>query len=434
MNKILFLFFLFFGHAVVAQETLNFPEVNKTTYDYYLRSEWKPLIALGKKSLNEGIDFYYLQVRMGVAYFKQNKFRQAIKHLENANKINPKDDFVTAYLYKAYRYANREADARKMTRWFSIELKESLEIPLEVPIFSKIYLESKLDYWDDYQIAIASTDELEQKIRKNFNYLSINFENYTRSDAKIFWGYSGVWIANLVYKLDESSNPIRFNQNVKQNQLYFKYTKQFAQGSSFSVALNYIYFKLDDRVLINTSGNTNIHKKINITRHDVVGNLSFSKDFSLFNLGANTSFSALNEFYQIQPGINLTYYPFGNTNLYLTSSIIQQFEYGSEELRKDRIYSQAIGFRVSKFYIEPYMSWGKLANYTQSHAFIIVNDIDFIQDKKGIKLYAYLLKNRLNIYAEYQQYNKINSYKLNGIENTINYNYQSIIGGITWNF
>lgn len=435
MKRIIALFFLLLGVALTAQETLNFPAVDKTTYEQYLKSEWEPLIVLGKKSLDAGIDFYYLQVRMGVAYFEQNKFRQAVKHLENANKINHRDEFVSVYLYKAYLFANREDDARKLAYLFSEKLNKSLGITV-TPIFSKVYVETKFDSWDDYQIEVTDTDELEQKIRQHFNYFSVNFENPVSADTKIFWGYSGIWIDNLVYKLDETNNPISFNQNVKQNQLYFKYTKQFAQGTNFSVALNYIYSNFNDYVLIRSQGlgggSTNGMATIN--GHEVAGSLSFSKDISLFKLGVNTAVSTLNESFQVQPGINIVYYPFGNTNLYVSSDFIQQFEFDSNETRMDHIYKQAIGFRVSKFYIEPYLSWGKLANYTQSNAFIIVNDSDFIQDKKGIKLYAYLLKNRLNIYAEYQQYTKINTYKINEVEDQINYNYQSIIGGITWKF
>ncbi len=98
------------------------------------------------------------------------------------------------------------------------------------------------------------------------------------------------------------------------------------------------------------------------------------------------------------------------------------------------VYKQGLGFRISKLYIEPYLSWGKMAKFTESDAFVIYNSADYIQDRKGVKMYSYLFKKRLVLYAEYQVYDKINTYELNGTINQIEYNYQTLIGGIKWKF
>jgi tetratricopeptide (TPR) repeat protein len=94
MKKYVSFILLFLNIFIYSQQPLNYPYIEKTTYKHYLNSDWESLIKLGNKSLDKGIDFYYLQIRMGVAYFAKNNYRKAIKHLQKAYKTNPKDDFL----------------------------------------------------------------------------------------------------------------------------------------------------------------------------------------------------------------------------------------------------------------------------------------------------------------------------------------------------
>ena len=63
----------FVSTAYAQKPSLSITYVDSATYTLYLKQDWKPIIALGKQSRAEGVDFYYLKVRMGMAYFKENK-------------------------------------------------------------------------------------------------------------------------------------------------------------------------------------------------------------------------------------------------------------------------------------------------------------------------------------------------------------------------
>lgn len=439
MKNLFFLVFILIGPAIFAQEKLNYPYVDKTTYDLYLKADWDSLIDLGDKSIDAGIDFYYLQVRMGVAYFEKLNYRKAIQYLQNAKKTNSDDAFVLELLYKSYIFSSRVEDARSLAYRFSSTLKDKLEIK-EKPIFSAAYVETKFDQFDDYKATKSDTDNLEQTIKNNNSYFSINFENELNPTSKIFWGYSKINIDNTVYKLNESNEQINFTQEVTQNQLYFNYAKQFAVGSNFSFALNYIYSNFNDYDLVSRGAgygggyNSSSYDYISINAHEFASSISFYKDISNFKLGVNTAFSSLNESFQIQPGLNLTYYPLGNTNVYLLSKFTQHLDFKDNETVNASVFKQGVGFRLKTIYIEPYLSWGEIANFTKSNAFVVYNEDDFVKNQKGIKLYAYLLKDKLRLYTEFQQYDKINNYKVNNIDNQLIYKYQSIIAGIKWSF
>jgi len=439
MKNVLFLVFILIGPVIFAQEKLNYPYVDKTTYDLYLKADWNSLIDLGKKSMDAGIDFYYLQVRMGTAYFEKTNYRKAIKHLQNAKKTNADDAFVLELLYKSYLFSGRTEDARSLSDKLPKTLKNKLEIK-ENPIFSAVYVVTKFDQFDDSKVASNDTDILEQTIKNDNSYFSINFENELNATSKIFWGYSKIKIDNTVYKLNESNEQINFAQQVEQNQLYFNYAKQFSVGSNFSFALNYIYSNFNDYDLVSRGAgygggyNNTSYDYISINAHEFAGNLSFYTDVSNLKLGASTAFSSLNESFQVQPGISLTYYPMGNTNVYLLSEFTQQFDFKTNKPINASVFKQGVGFRVQTIYVEPYLSWGEIANFTKSNAFVVYNEDDAVKNQKGIKVYAYLLKDKLRLYTEFQQYDKINTYKINNIDNQLAYKYQSIIAGIRWNF
>ncbi len=107
MGKTNFILILAMGTMVIvsnlnAQNTFSYTQSDKETYSLYIQGNWNELIKQGKKALKNGIDYYYLRVRMGVAYYHLGKYRLAIKHLLKANKTNQLDPFVNEYLVYSY--------------------------------------------------------------------------------------------------------------------------------------------------------------------------------------------------------------------------------------------------------------------------------------------------------------------------------------------
>ena len=75
---ILIIVLCFLTAAKAQKKSLSYKQVDRTTYAYYLKQDWKPLLEMGKKSRADGIDFYYLKVRMGIAYFKLRNYDSAL--------------------------------------------------------------------------------------------------------------------------------------------------------------------------------------------------------------------------------------------------------------------------------------------------------------------------------------------------------------------
>jgi len=111
---ILTFFIVLFAGYLYGQDTLNYPIIDKYTYRYYTDKQWDKLIKIGKQSLRKNIDFYYLQVRMGIAYFETKRYLKAIKFLENAYKTDNSNTVVQETLYWSYIYSFMFNDAARL--------------------------------------------------------------------------------------------------------------------------------------------------------------------------------------------------------------------------------------------------------------------------------------------------------------------------------
>lgn len=102
--------------------TLDYTMVESKTYEYYLAKNWKELIMLSDEAFAQGIDYYYLRVRAGIATYELKRYRQSIVHFEKALKFNEGDQLSQEYLYYAYLFSERAEDARKLSASFAPEM------------------------------------------------------------------------------------------------------------------------------------------------------------------------------------------------------------------------------------------------------------------------------------------------------------------------
>ncbi|MCA1746173.1 MAG: tetratricopeptide repeat protein, partial [Bacteroidales bacterium] len=127
MRRLILIILFFCGTAVYGQK-LTFVQADTTTYNQYLRGDWKELTISGKEALDAGIDYYYLQMRMAYAWFSMGRYRQAIKYYRNALGHNSHDPIANEYLYYAYKYSGRDNDALFQTAALTTEQKAEMGI------------------------------------------------------------------------------------------------------------------------------------------------------------------------------------------------------------------------------------------------------------------------------------------------------------------
>jgi hypothetical protein len=119
--------FGFFLFALKGQDTLNSSKVEQRSYQLYENKKWADLETFGKTSIAAGFDYYYLRMRIGIAFYEEGKYIPAQKHFEAALKYNADDVVALEYLYYCYIYTARYEEARWISRCFPKPLARKLK-------------------------------------------------------------------------------------------------------------------------------------------------------------------------------------------------------------------------------------------------------------------------------------------------------------------
>jgi tetratricopeptide (TPR) repeat protein len=105
------------------QPATDFRKIDSLTYALYEQGAWQELIKTGNAALDQGADYYYLRMRIGLAYFYKEQYRLAAIHFRRALKLNEDDPFSRDYLRKSLEWGGMEVEAA----WLLKKLPETDE-------------------------------------------------------------------------------------------------------------------------------------------------------------------------------------------------------------------------------------------------------------------------------------------------------------------
>ena len=165
-------------HRLHAQEAPTFRSVDAKTYHYFLDQKWDSLVAVGKTALKSDIDYYYLRIRLGIAYFNKGKYAKAIQHLQKATKFNSGDSTALEYMYYAYRSYNRPLYQSHIAK----QLKESARqrILKQFPLYRNSF-SPEVGYQGDNKLAYVynpSLGVLQFDLPQSFMFFGLDYKHY----------------------------------------------------------------------------------------------------------------------------------------------------------------------------------------------------------------------------------------------------------------
>ncbi|MCU0409034.1 MAG: hypothetical protein MUD02_08815, partial [Bacteroidales bacterium] len=82
--KQIIIFLLFAAQVLRAQDNTDFRYHDSLTYKLYTDKNWNELISAAKKALHDGHDYYYLRMRIGIAYYEKKQYASAATHFRKA--------------------------------------------------------------------------------------------------------------------------------------------------------------------------------------------------------------------------------------------------------------------------------------------------------------------------------------------------------------
>jgi len=432
--------FLLFLLTVSAQPKLNFVEADKKSFKLYQQKEWAKLIKFSNRARNDGIDFFYLQARTGIAYFNLKKYRKATKYFYQAWENDQNFEWLQEYLYYSLIYSGRFTEASKIAESFTVPLKTKIDYSRSK--ITRVAMEGGYSFNPDFESLTAATHGKNAEVESNYGeafYLkNYHFESF---ELNHFISPGIALNHNFTYMgLNREQRVDWGNKNTfaaKTNQFQYFINPNLVVGKKIYVSpsLNLIWgnFSYANGGI---SGNNRFFGDATISYRDLVFSVSTWSHFGNFSPGIEYNYANITNTGLRQYSLWLTYYPFSNTTFYITprvyfkSSEAKSFGYntfgisGGMQLGPVHFYGQYLN--------------GEMENFIESGGYVVANfpgtssrkysgSIYFPTGKKTQFVLRYINQDVTEIYRVYNSGVKYNS---------INYSYikHTLTGGISWNF
>jgi tetratricopeptide (TPR) repeat protein len=169
---------------LVGQE--NFKEIDAKSYNLYTAERWLELSQLSGKATQLELNYYYLNVRLGRAFFELKNYEKAKNYFEKALENNSASLFVKEYLFWCYINLNQEAKAVITYKSLPDSVQQKINYSPSRPI-DYVYVESGLKLSANPDVAqnlLYGNVGLGHKISPFFDV----FHSYTYMQQKAIWG------------------------------------------------------------------------------------------------------------------------------------------------------------------------------------------------------------------------------------------------------
>lgn len=416
----------------VNAQKVSLSMVDAQTYEYYQKGQWDELIKLGKQALRQNIDFYYLQLRMGAAYFEKEKYFKAAQFYQKAYDQNPDDAYTAESLYLSYLRSGQYAAADKVSEHFKAEQKHRLSIE-ETPAVAGLDLTYKYVMTDDY----AQNDlsgALEQTVMQDAHYLGIGLRHKIQGEHQIFHAYSNFSMLNLKYDISNMDTPPSYYEQVKQNQYYFRWSYHGDPHWDYTLAGHYLNLKITGETEFIRPRRLNY--LYSFTQHGYLLNGGLGKQLGVFYTEWDASWLDLEADRQFQTGIGIVWYPLANRSLAFKfrADYWQQLDTAVNPERS-AVLSPALGwYMADRFYIQPSAQFGKARNFLEQNGFVVNNHPDPVVSKYRLLMRLNSKSEKFYFFMQYEYETSEGNYTLNNEPYQLEYNNQSITGGISWYF
>ncbi len=434
---------LFIAGLSFAQDKNYDKSVDIKTYELFKNKKYDEMIDIADSAFSKGIDFYYLRMRVGIAYYENKNYMSSIQHFKKALLMNKNDTIAMEYLYYSYLFSGLTNDANILAKEFPSSLKTKIDYK-QPKFFKGIYTEGGYLYNGDYEKwknkKISGNQQIsgEQIIPKNGIYFNIDFIHSFDERITVFHGYINNTF-NFTKRFEIQPNNFRnFDISISQNEYYINSSIYLGEGFTLSGSFHYLNVKTEDII---KQPSKNDFDKITQSFNDYVFSFELGKRISHFDFGIAAGFSRLNNAHQLQNSLSIVWYPFGNLNLYFVNNYIfhSNKDNGDKNYITRFLYFTKAGLKISDaVWVESNFTSGDIINYHENSAFIVYNNTEKIKYKYELT-FLFPVSFNLELSLRYQFYpQEMTSTKYfsssQNIKTTENIYIHKFIGGIKWLF
>lgn len=430
---------LLFPTTVSCQHLQN---ADSLTYALYQQQQWDELIRVGTAAICGGVDHFYMQMRVGIAFYEKQNFRRAIPFFRQARHLNPIDEAATEYLYYSYLLSGRTADARVLLSQLTTAHRQKLGLQAPL-VIDQIYIEAGPgvgatdDLRNHYQNR-QHTDSIYNQVwyYNNLQYYHAGINFNVLPELQTYQGVSLISVdATQQVNYQRQPKP-DFRHSAIQQEYYGNL--QYAPFLGWKIVpawhLTRTSYEVRNFRYDGTLGL--VSDTLSMTSHDNLFWLGISKELRIFSIELNGALASFDGSDAWQTGLFVNVYPLGNLKLYTRSGLVALRDGQDAD---HLIFHQSVGTRVlPSLWLDVSATIGNLRGYTEQNAFVLFNIPEDARFKTEALL-TWAAGKHLELSLRYRLMRRTSSY-LNYINNEDfivlkkDYNFNTFIGGIKWLF
>ncbi|MDF1676268.1 MAG: hypothetical protein P1U44_11180 [Vicingaceae bacterium] len=316
----------------------SYQEVDSKSYQLYTEKNWQELSQYGKAASEKGYDYYYLNVRIGIAFFELKDFENAKSYFEKALQNSSASTYAKEYLFWSYYNLEEEIEAQKIYQ----SLPDSIQKRMDYHpsrIIDYIYVEGGMKKSNN---KVAADNLFYGRVGFKHQFLPRFhiYHEYSYMEQKAIWGemkqhqYLFIPSINLGKKWNIS---VAFNGSNYKSQLnYIDSTKK--QGSHYqysSGGSNYVVDTVITSHYLFRGGyeQNSVLAQLNINKR--IRDWSFTSHFNIYQAFENPNYTRIVDYsYNIREVVmpfsppTFSQQSNSDTMLFNKNNIYRQLQYG----------------------------------------------------------------------------------------------------------
>ncbi|PKP22223.1 MAG: hypothetical protein CVU05_04785 [Bacteroidetes bacterium HGW-Bacteroidetes-21] len=448
----------------MAQSTLTFTQVDVSTYKAWEEARWRDLIDTSEIAIDQGIDYFYLRLRTGIAYQKLKRDRKAMIHFAKALEFNSGDPLAKQYYISAcvnsgdfHTAAWADTSSGKRPHRIiaiipelgqsSNDAYESLKTVYEKPNNRNMLMEKELSGPFQYA-SFTLIHELspQWQIDQNISWLQMEKFQQVQYDKTTLLNPGHITLENsfTTQQFSWYINPKYYPSPNREVAFYLH---------SFLVVSNPVDYSIKDVILppmppvgSPTPSPVDFILSIDTAKHtdfEFSTGISFKKNHLYFTRDWQTNIYKGSNSIHLQTGLTYTIYPFAKPRFSMASSV-----YGNLGRESGFVFKQNFRYKPFSFFeVELYGLMGNMTYFTDNNGATIYNLPDPMRLKAGMNImltpfkklvffggYTFSQSNTQVIWNDFAGKRNNGDLILNQSVNSYFYNNKLIFGGILWAF
>lgn len=428
--------FIFCATLISAQNKLNTSDVDEASLGLFQQKKWTELIVLSKEAQNQGIDFFSLQTRTGIAYYNLKKYRKSSEYLLKAWDKDRSFNWLQQYLYYSLILSGRVLEANTVAKDFTADFQKTIHYAPKKA--TRIAVEGGYGFNPDFD-ALSGRDfnsELNSEgnygeafLFKNYHFESIDLSHMPKPGISI--NHNFTYLGSNYQQLADINDHSSFETDISQFQYFLNPVFLLGHHFHLSPSLTLIGGRISYQSPI---VDYNSYNTVKNSYFDAVFTTTVWAHYGNFSPGAELSFANIYDEGFTQLSTWLSIYPFSNVNLYFAPRVY--FKRSSNESLSINTVGISGGIQLGKIHVTGQYLNGDMENFVEQSGYVISNfpgksahkftGAMYIPiGKKTQFIFRYLNQEVTESYKSYSDYTEIESIDYSYIKHTL-------ILGLSW--